>query len=454
MTALDGAGLLAQYPGGASQGQVLHMTATRSQTAAINSSQFPVSAGATYTVTFSARVSPVSAGSGYFDLIFLKPSNEGTRKQIPLKTATVGLGSTTTDKDGVFRFTLSQLASGKFLLEAKYLGDTQYLPGTASATVLGPTPIPPTPVPADLVWFAPNMGSRDYAELFTKPAQWSKARSRINIFKFYTQNVLDVPCAICGDNTLKKFVDVQAFQKLKDWGIAISVEVGAVKPWGCTSDVTFGVTKEVIGNVQTYGGTVTFLAMDEPRVGGEEIADGMTCGYTMEKSAAQTAGFIKRVRAAYPQIIVGDIEAYPHFSPAEIQKWILALEDQGATPAFLHMDIDVERVRVERQDVIADLRTLSQFSKQRGIPFGVIFTSNWHAAYSDRAYFDSTMEWVRTVNDAIGKPQHAIFQSWQAAPADRDHKGVHEVPINLPENDPAIYSHTRLLLEGFAVFGR
>jgi len=28
------------------------------------------------------------------------------------------------------------------------------------------------------------------------------------------------------------------------------------------------------------------------------------------------------------------------------------------------------------------------------------------------------------------------------------------VPINLPESDPPIYSHTRLILEGLAVFGR
>jgi hypothetical protein len=330
------------------------------------------------------------------------------------------------------------------------------LPRSTDTTIPLATPRPtrtstlaPTPVPPDLTWFAPNMGSRDYPELFTKPEQWSAARSRINVFKFYTQNVLPDPCPICGDNTLGTFVGVQAFQRLTDWGIAIAVEVGAVKPWGCTSDITFGVTKQVIRNVQIHGGTVTFLAMDEPRVGGEEIAGGLTCGYTMLESMEQTAEFIKRVRAAYPQIIVGDIQAYPHFSPAEIQEWILALEDRGATPAFLHMDIDIERVRVERQDVIGDLQTLNQFCQEHSIPFGVIFTSNWHAAGSNRTYYESTMEWVRTVNDAIGKPQHVIFQSWQG-PASN---GVHEVPDNLPQNDPSDYSHTRLIMEGLDVFG-
>ncbi len=449
-----GTGTTRLEPSDQGQGQMLHVTVTPSQTAAINSTRFPASAGATYTLTFSARVGSGSAGSGYFDIVFLDSSKEETRKQIPLKTAVVTIGSTTTDKEGAFRFTLSHMASGKFLLEARYPGGMQYLPEIASATVLGPTPIPPTPVPSDLVWFAPNMGSRDYAELFKKPAQWSRARSRINVVKFYTQNVLEYPCPICGDDTLKTFVEAQAFQKLKEWGIAISVEVGVVKEYGCTGEEEFRGAKTAIQNIQANGGVIAFLDMDEPFIGGQQVINGKTCGHTMEKSATVTSQFIQQVKAAYPNIIVGDTEPYPYFSVPELERWIVAVKDRGATPAFFHLDVDIERVRVERSNVSADLQRLSQFFRQRGIPFGVIFTSNWHAAYSDRAYFDSTMEWVRTVNAAIGRPQHVIFNSWQGAPADREHQGVHEVPINLPENDSAIYSHTRLLNEGLAVFGR
>jgi hypothetical protein len=305
-----------------------------------------------------------------------------------------------------------------------------------------------TSVPSDLVWFAPNMGSTDYAELFTKPDQWSLTRSRVDVLKFYTQNVLDDPCTICGDNTLGTFVNAQAFKKLSDWGIAIAVEVGAVKPWGCTSDITFEVTERVIRNVQVNGGAVSLLSMDEPRVGGEEIAGGLTCGYDMEQSAKVTAEYIKRVRAAYPDIIVGDIQAYPHFPVPELKEWVITLENLGATPAFFHMDIDVERVRTERANVTADLQELRRFCAEHGIPFGVIFTSNWREAGSNRSYFDSTMEWVHTVNHAIGKPEHVIFQSWQGPAA----SGAHEIPVNLPQNDPENYCHVRLINEGLDVF--
>ncbi len=58
------------------------------------------------------------------------------------------------------------------------------------------------------------------------------------------------------------------------------------------------------------------------------------------------------------------------------------------------------------------------------------------------------MEWTHTVNAAIGKPDHVIFQSWLGP--DGDHP--HEIPINLPEDDLSIYSHTRLILDGLAEF--
>ncbi len=315
-----------------------------------------------------------------------------------------------------------------------------------------PSPPAPTPVPSDLVWFAPNMGSHDYPELFTKPDQWSQARSRINVIKFYTQNVIDAPCIICGTNTLNAFTKVQAFQKLNDWGTAIAIEVGAVKHYGCTGFEEFRGANAAIQNVQANGGTVSILDMDEPYIGGEAVVNGQTCGFTMEQSATVTSRFIQKVNTTYPNILVGDTEPYPYFSVSELEQWILALQARGVALAHFHLDVDMVWVRADRFDVTTDLQTLSQFLQEHKIPFGVIFISDWTAAGSDRAYFDSTMEWVRTVNNAIGRPQHVIFQSWQADPDDRANQRLHKVPINLPENDPSVFSHTRLILEGLEVF--
>jgi hypothetical protein len=293
------------------------------------------------------------------------------------------------------------------------------------------------------------MGSTDFLALFSDPQQWSAARQKVDVFQFYSQNVFTDPCPICGGNTLQALIDVSAFQQLKDWGKAVAIEVGAVKEWGCDGIVEYRVAKSAIRSVQTNGGAVKLLSMDEPLLGGQLVANGITCGNTFEETVHGVAQFTRLVRSGYPNIIVGDIEPYPHYSVSQLEDWLLALEAAGVEPGFFHLDVDIERVRVEGQNVSAHLQELQRFCQEHQIPFGVIFTSNWTASGSDQGYYKSTLSWLNTVHAAIGKPQHVIFQSWQG-PAPN---GVHQVPINLPQNDPSVYSHTRLILEGLSVFG-
>lgn len=302
----------------------------------------------------------------------------------------------------------------------------------------------PTRVPDELVWFAPNMGSVDYTGLFSDPGAWEETRASVDVFKFYMQNVLDFECEICGGNILSAFAEVNAFRKLAAWNMAAAIEVGAVKEWGCTGDEGFRNTDAAIRNIQRSGGQVSFLAMDEPLLGGQHVINGLTCGLDPEAIARATANFVEQVGEAYPAIQVGDIEPYPHFSASELEEWIGMLDGQGVSLAFFHLDVDIERVRVEGQDVLAGLRRLQAFSEERGIPFGVIFISNWTQAGSNQAYYLSTMKWIETVKSAIGRPSHVIFQSWQGpAPS-----GAHEIPSNLPLGEGDDFSHTRLILDG------
>jgi hypothetical protein len=305
----------------------------------------------------------------------------------------------------------------------------------------------PTPMPKDQVWFAPNMGSIDYPRLFTHPVEWEQAKSKIDVFMFYPQ-LIEEPCSECGENTYERLVLVGAFQKLSEAGIAIAIEAGAVKEWGCTADRTFEITQAMIRKVAYNGGKVSIIAMDEPLIGGELEFMGLTCAYEWEQSAVQTASYIKKVQTEYPHISIGDIEPYPHYSIAELEQWILLVLAEGVELDFFHLDIDIERVRVERSNIKEDLQEINRFCEEHHIPLGIIITSNWTKANTDKAYYDSTIAWIETIKDAIGKPAHLIFQSWHGpAPS-----GNREVPINLPEDDLNIFSHTRLLLEGLTLF--
>ena len=60
------------------------------------------------------------------------------------------------------------------------------------------------------------------------------------------------------------------------------------------------------------------------------------------------------------------------------------------------------------------------------------------------------MNWVNFVHDANLKPDHNIFQSW-IFPYYTTGIGPNEIPVNLPEDNLSIYSHTRLINEGYDV---
>ena len=114
------------------------MTAAPGQVAAINSSDFPVTPGARFTVTFAARVSPASKGSGYFDVVFLGPSQEVWRGTVNLAAAQIALGKPTTNAQGAFSAPLPSLPAGSYLVEAWFRGDAVRFPSYAAARITRP----------------------------------------------------------------------------------------------------------------------------------------------------------------------------------------------------------------------------------------------------------------------------------------------------------------------------
>jgi len=79
-------------------------------------------------------------------------------------------------------------------------------------------------------------------------------------------------------------------------------------------------------------------------------------------------------------------------------------------------------------------------------------------------YSENATEWIRFVKKAIGKPDHSIFQSWVISYTQKNYGKISKeaflvefkkrsqgVPVNLPENDPNVYSHMRLINEGLGV---
>jgi hypothetical protein len=111
------------------------------------------------------------------------------------------------------------------------------------------------------------------------------------------------------------------------------------------------------------------------------------------------------------------------------------------------------------------MRTLQSFFKAQGIPFGIVFWSGHDPEPTDVSYYNHVVSWAQRVHAAIGAPEQSIIQSWvrrpsikctagvrcdkennwMCSPADPPYCGKKSVPINLPENNPSVFSQTRLI---------
>ncbi len=297
------------------------------------------------------------------------------------------------------------------------------------------------------VWFYPNGGSKDELNLFSKPDQWTNARNKIQVFGFNEFQLIadssnDCAKTKCGDNFYENFMNVKAFSQLSAWGIKISIGGGAIKPWDCTaSDRARLYIRKAIDRVEKGGGKVSYVDLDEPL-----FSAGEKCALSMDAAAAKTADFMRDIQTAYPSVGIGEDEPYPSFSAQTIKQWILALKASGAKPAFFHLDVNRAAAAKKIPDTMAnDIRDLKAFFDQQGIPFGVIFFGLGRFD-RDQDYYKDVMSWVNYVHSVIGRPEQIIFQSWCLSSS-----GSKDIPSNLPESGPNVYSHARIINDGLAV---
>jgi IPT/TIG domain/Glycosyltransferase WbsX len=125
-------------------GQMVHVVATPNQFATLDANPFPVTAGAQFQLSMSARISTPSLGSGNFIVAFLDASGAGTYLQIPgpsngalipesvpFTPANLPLGKATTDANGQYQLSLSALRGSQATIETTYAGDLRHWPAYA-----------------------------------------------------------------------------------------------------------------------------------------------------------------------------------------------------------------------------------------------------------------------------------------------------------------------------------
>jgi hypothetical protein len=305
------------------------------------------------------------------------------------------------------------------------------------------------------VWLAPNVASRDLLRMFTNPEEWAEARDRINVVSLVQWSITVNPNPQSGPNTADAFlacVPGGAFRWLADHGIELALEASAVKEWSCAEDrhKSVDAVMETLNIIHGSGGSVSHIVMDEPFVRGL-LAPPEGCGYTVEQTAHETKLYIDAVHALYPDIQIGLVEAYPAHQDGEITQFVVALQDAGCALPFLHIDVDLYRVKREKRDkeVLSDLRILKAFCAHHGLRFGAVV---WGERGSSNADFCAdAAALAKVIDEAVGfgSQDDIVFQSWSTEHVNG--QGAKVYPDNLPERSRT--SHTGFLLGTLRQYG-
>lgn len=300
-----------------------------------------------------------------------------------------------------------------------------------------------TTVVTDRIWFSPNPGTLDMLRMFEHPEEWTRARELMNVYNI-TQQHTYVTDAIVGPNTYGELVRVDAFRKLVRWRKKLSIGVGVVKEFFCTSDPSgmnepIAKTLDAVAAVIAAGGKVDYLSMDEPWVSGRSKKCG---GPALEPTADRVALYMSSVARVYPTVKIGLIEAYPFSSADAIESMLSLLRARGVPPAFLHMDVDWHSLKPG--EFARDMRRLRDVCRAQNMPFGIIITG--YDGDADALYAVDASGIAHLIAETFLRwsdmPDHLMFDSWVESST-----GLRITPSNLPE--AAQYTHTRLMFEIF-----
>jgi len=273
-----------------------------------------------------------------------------------------------------------------------------------------------TAKPTPTIWIGPPGQDKGLAfrELFERPEEWKETRSLVDVLFFSDLSVRD------------RFTDSELtrwFAQAREWKLKLAMEVGAIKPWGRTGADALAKEKDYWEHLQKLGADLYAIAMDEPLVcTREEIHE------SDEYAVEQTANYIALVRQSFPDLLVGDIEAYPSSSVEQHEHWIEALNkrlaDKGVRGLdFYRLDVDWLNFTEQNKGSWRDLQRLEAWCRDRKLPYQLIYWAASYPALARRGLADDSTWYTSIVQQGYdyaivnGKPDAYIIESWIQAPS-------------------------------------
>lgn len=274
----------------------------------------------------------------------------------------------------------------------------------------------PNPKRQASVWMMPrgDEAGRSFRDLFEHPDQWQETRSQIDVLGITDLNLQ----RHFTDDELRKW-----FGQMHEWKVRLGMEVGAVKPWGTTGEKTFNAERPNWERLQRLGADIYAIAMDEPLVCVREHIH-----MPDEHAVQETANYIALVRQHFPNVLIGDIEAYPSISIDEHKHWIESLQQRLASMKvrgldFYRLDVDWLRFNVQQKGSWKEVRQLELWCRQKQLPFSLIYWASGYPAMKRRGLADDSTWYVAIMQQGYdyvavdGRPDQYVIESWIQAPS-------------------------------------
>jgi hypothetical protein len=266
----------------------------------------------------------------------------------------------------------------------------------------------------------PNSTS-DFMDLFDPKAAWSEAASQVKVFLTSTQFFSGVRAGGVERNVPDQML-TRMFEDLKRRHIALAVEALMLSPGdgecgvGVEGYSAPGQMLAIAKRIKALGGTLSYVAMDGPLMGGHFYSGPRACHSPVEAIAREVAEKVRQIRTVFPDVKVGDVEPVGVTEPAgwanSIIAWNQAYKAAVGEPlAFLHCDMQWRGPWQEQ------LRKLEAQLRADGTRIGVIY-NGFGADKTDEEWVQHAEDHFNTLErNASLVPDVAIIQTWDRHPA-------------------------------------
>jgi len=252
-------------------------------------------------------------------------------------------------------------------------------------------------------------GAPDYVATFEPGAPWARAAAVTNVFKVSTNFLAHAP-----DQTLAAVINGLRQRHIALAMAGLMLQGGQTCGRGVEGYTGPGVLEKIVSRVRSLGGTIAYLAMDEPVYFGHTKVAPNTCNDSLDSLAAQIAPKIRLFRDAFPGIVIGDIEPLTNATNGSLDTILMfaaAFKRATGVPlSFIHADVGWH------SDYQPQLELWRERLHDTGMRLGVICHGDPNVD-SDQAWASQAIERYRSVaSDPATRPDDVIFQSWMVRP--------------------------------------